>query len=83
MVVWRAKVFHKGTLGPLMLSPRLSIRKALKGISYDCLVKTVKIEGLKALWKGFFPTWARLGPWQFVFWVSYEKFRQIAGLFSF
>nr|XP_018622499.1 mitochondrial uncoupling protein 3 [Nicotiana tomentosiformis] len=48
--------------------------------SYDCLVKTVGIEGVKALWKGFFPTWARLGPWQFVFWVSYEKFRQIAGL---
>lgn len=51
--------------------------------SYDCLVKTVRIEGLRALWKGFLPTWARLGPWQFVFWVSYEKFRQIAGLQSF
>uniref|UniRef100_A0A2P2Q9A0 Uncoupling protein 3 n=1 Tax=Rhizophora mucronata TaxID=61149 RepID=A0A2P2Q9A0_RHIMU len=51
--------------------------------SYDCLVKTIKIEGLSALWKGFFPTWVRLGPWQFVFWVSYEKFRQTAGLSSF
>ncbi|XP_061338517.1 LOW QUALITY PROTEIN: mitochondrial uncoupling protein 3-like [Gastrolobium bilobum] len=54
--------------------------------SYDCLVKTVKVEGIRyirALWKGFFPTWARLGPWQFVFWVSYEKFRKIAGLPSF
>jgi len=51
--------------------------------SYDCLVKTVKVEGIKALWKGFFPTWARLGPWQFVFWVSYEKFRKFAGLSSF
>ncbi|KAK1362060.1 mitochondrial uncoupling protein 3 [Heracleum sosnowskyi] len=51
--------------------------------SYDCLVKTVRVEGFKALWKGFIPTWARLGPWQFVFWVSYEKFRQIAGLSSF
>ncbi|MED6135899.1 Mitochondrial uncoupling protein 3 [Stylosanthes scabra] len=51
--------------------------------SLDCLVKTVKVEGIRALWKGFFPTWARLGPWQFVFWVSYEKFRKIAGLSSF
>ncbi|KAK0573538.1 hypothetical protein LWI29_009621 [Acer saccharum] len=51
--------------------------------SYDCLVKTVRNEGLRALWKGFFPTWARLGPWQFVFWVSYEKFRLIADLSSF
>lgn len=51
--------------------------------TYDCLVKTVRMEGILALWKGFFPTWARLGPWQFVFWVSYEKFRYIAGLSSF
>ncbi|KAK6931253.1 Mitochondrial substrate/solute carrier [Dillenia turbinata] len=51
--------------------------------SFDCLAKTVKYEGLKALWKGFFPTWARLGPWQFVFWVSYEKLRYLAGLSSF
>ena len=51
--------------------------------SYDCLVKTVKIEGLRALWKGFFPTWARLGPWQFVFWVPYDKVRQIDGLSTF
>ncbi|KAG5528832.1 hypothetical protein RHGRI_029480 [Rhododendron griersonianum] len=51
--------------------------------SFHCLVKTVRVEGLGALWKGFFPTWARLGPWQFVFWVSYEKFRQAAGLSSF
>ncbi|EMS59957.1 hypothetical protein TRIUR3_07454 [Triticum urartu] len=53
--------------------------KALYRNSYDCLVKTVKHEGLTALWKGFLPTWARLGPWQFVFWVSYEKLRQASG----
>lgn len=57
--------------------------KAMYQSTYDCLVKTVKFEGIKALWKGFFPTWARLGPWQFVFWVSYEKFRTIAGMSSF
>lgn len=51
--------------------------------SYDCLVKTIRYEGLRALWKGFFPTWARLGPWQFVFWVSYEKLRRIVGFSSF
>lgn len=51
--------------------------------SFDCLLKTVKFEGIMALWKGFFPTWARLGPWQFVFWVSYEKLRKASGLSSF
>ncbi|WOK92210.1 mitochondrial uncoupling protein 3 [Canna indica] len=56
---------------------------ALYKNSFDCLYKTVKFEGISALWKGFFPTWARLGPWQFVFWVSYEKFRQVSGLSSF
>ncbi|BAF14841.1 Os04g0449000, partial [Oryza sativa Japonica Group] len=57
--------------------------KVLYRNSYDCLVKTVKHEGLTALWKGFLPTWARLGPWQFVFWVSYEKLRQASGISSF
>jgi solute carrier family 25 (mitochondrial uncoupling protein), member 27 len=51
--------------------------------SLDCLVKTVRHEGLTALWKGFLPTWGRLGPWQFVFWVSYEKLRQTSGMSSF
>ncbi|KAF8703273.1 hypothetical protein HU200_032065 [Digitaria exilis] len=57
--------------------------KALYRNSYDCLVKTVRHEGVMALWKGFLPTWARLGPWQFVFWVSYEKLRQASGISSF
>lgn len=51
--------------------------------SLDCLRKTVKAEGVMALWKGFFPTWTRLGPWQFVFWVSYEQLRRVSGLSSF
>ena len=57
--------------------------KALYRSSYDCLVKTVRHEGIRALWKGFLPTWARLGPWQFVFWVSYEKLRRASGISSF
>ncbi|CAD6260718.1 unnamed protein product [Miscanthus lutarioriparius] len=57
--------------------------KAMYRSSYDCLVKTVRHEGVTALWKGFLPTWARLGPWQFVFWVSYEKLRQASGISSF
>lgn len=51
--------------------------------SIDCLLKTVRAEGIMALWKGFFPTWARLGPWQLIFWVSYEQMRRAAGIVSF
>ncbi|GLC71627.1 hypothetical protein PLESTF_001142800 [Pleodorina starrii] len=51
--------------------------------SLDCLVKSVRAEGLMALYKGFFPTWARLGPWQLVFWTSYEQMRRACDLGGF
>ena len=41
--------------------------------SLDFVVKTMRKEGMITLWKGFFSTWSRLGPWKFVLWVSYEK----------
>lgn len=31
----------------------------------------------------FFPTWARLGPWQLVFWTTYEQLRTSFGMASF
>lgn len=43
-----------------------------------CLVGTVRGEGVLALWKGFAPNWLRLGPWQFCFWITYEKLRFVA-----
>jgi len=49
----------------------------------SCLTDTVKKEGFMALYKGFFPTWSRLGPWQFCFWVTYEKLRHLSGLEGF
>ncbi|KAL6753463.1 uncoupling protein [Haematococcus lacustris] len=51
--------------------------------SLDCLAKTVRQEGVAALYAGFWPTWARLGPWQMVFWVTYEQLRRAAGAASF
>ncbi|GIL58233.1 hypothetical protein Vafri_13298 [Volvox africanus] len=51
--------------------------------SLDCLVKSVRAEGVMALYKGFFPTWARLGPWQLVFWTSYEQMRRACDLGGF
>uniref|UniRef100_A0A7S0UVX9 Mitochondrial uncoupling protein 4 n=1 Tax=Polytomella parva TaxID=51329 RepID=A0A7S0UVX9_9CHLO len=51
--------------------------------SLDCLQKTVRNEGFGALYKGFFPTWARLGPWQLVFWTTYEYVRSVCGMGSF
>ena len=50
---------------------------------YDCFQKVVRNEGPLALYKGFLPGWARLGPWQLVFWVSYEQIRVAMGYGSF
>ena len=49
----------------------------------DCLTKTVKMEGLLSLWKGFLPSWTRLAPWQLTFWLCYEEFRKLVGMDSF
>lgn len=49
-----------------------------KGIM-DCFTKTVKNEGLLALYKGFVPVWLRLAPWQIIFWTSYEQLRKLNG----
>ena len=45
--------------------------------SIQCLKDCVSSEGIRGLYKGFFPTWARLGPWQLTFWVVYERLKAI------
>ncbi len=32
----------------------------------DCMRKTAKLEGITGLYKGFTPTWMRIGPWAMV-----------------
>jgi len=49
----------------------------------DCWIKTVKAEGFLALYKGFLPGWLRLGPWQLVFWCTYEQLRLASGMGGF
>eukprot|EP00058_Branchiostoma_floridae_P020628 XP_002606118.1 hypothetical protein BRAFLDRAFT_125117 [Branchiostoma floridae] len=58
-------------------------RGTLYRSSVDCLVKTVRKEGVMALYKGFIPIWSRMAPWYIVFWMSYEKLLQAAGSQSF
>jgi len=51
--------------------------------TFDCWAKVVRNEGPLALYKGFIPGWLRLGPWQLVFWVSYEQMRILTGIGGF
>ncbi|XP_020292454.1 mitochondrial uncoupling protein Bmcp isoform X2 [Pseudomyrmex gracilis] len=45
--------------------------------SMDCLVQTIKNEGVLALYKGFVPTWFRMGPWNIIFFITYEQLKQV------
>jgi len=50
---------------------------------FDCCSQTIRKEGFISLYRGFFPIWFRLAPWQLTFWVSYEKSRQIFNIDTF
>eukprot|EP00050_Salpingoeca_kvevrii_P020022 m.93332 g.93332 ORF g.93332 m.93332 type:complete len:300 (-) comp8681_c0_seq1:103-1002(-) len=42
----------------------------------DCVVKSVKHEGVLSLWKGFLPNWSRIGPRALIIWVLIEKLHE-------
>lgn len=50
--------------------------------TWDCLVKTVRNDGALALYRGFFPIWARMGPKAMVFYLTFEQLRRALGLSS-
>lgn len=45
--------------------------------SLDCGIRTVRNEGFAALYKGFIPTWFRMGPWNIIFFITYEQLKQL------
>ncbi|XP_033328046.1 uncoupling protein Bmcp mitochondrial [Megalopta genalis] len=45
--------------------------------SIDCFVQTFKNEGFLALYKGFIPTWFRMGPWNIIFFITYEQLKHL------
>uniref|UniRef100_A0A8D1HWQ5 Solute carrier family 25 member 27 n=1 Tax=Sus scrofa TaxID=9823 RepID=A0A8D1HWQ5_PIG len=51
--------------------------------STDCLVQAVQGEGFMSLYKGFLPSWLRMTPWSLVFWLTYEKIREMSGVSPF
>lgn len=38
--------------------------------------QTVRHEGVMALYRGFIPTWLRMGPWNIIFFITYERLKQ-------
>lgn len=41
------------------------------------MFQTVKYEGVIALYKGFVPTFVRMGPWNIIFFIIYERLKTI------
>jgi solute carrier family 25 uncoupling protein 27 len=42
-----------------------------------CIAVSIKERGILVLWKGSLLNWIRLGPWQTIFWVSYEWLKKL------
>ncbi|KZS00902.1 Kidney mitochondrial carrier protein 1 [Daphnia magna] len=43
----------------------------------DCFIQTVRHEGVMALYRGFIPTWLRMGPWNMIFFITYEQLKKL------
>jgi solute carrier family 25 uncoupling protein 27 len=43
----------------------------------NCIRMIARERGFLFFWKGFALNWIRLGPWQMIFWMSYEKMSQL------
>ena len=48
--------------------------------TFDCLIKTIRTEGLFGLYKGFIPNWLRIGPHTIITFLIFEQLRLFAGL---
>jgi solute carrier family 25 uncoupling protein 27 len=67
----------------MMNQPYVNGRGTIYRSTFDCLSRTVKAEGVPALWKGFIPTWSRMAPWSLSFWLVYEEIRVLSGIGNF
>ncbi len=44
--------------------------------SLQCAMSTVRSEGAGALYKGFVPSFMRMGPWNVIFFLVYEQLKK-------
>jgi len=70
-----AGFFAAGVSAPIdFTKTKLMNNSQYKGI-IDCVSKTVKNEGVLALYRGFIPSWMRIGPWCTIMFVSWEQYK--------
>jgi len=75
--VIRTRLMNQRTLKAGLRQRSHAVNRHLYTGSLDCLLKTVQQEGLTALYKGFIPTWLRLGPWNIIFFITFEQLNRL------
>lgn len=45
--------------------------------SWHCLKATLRVEGVRGLYKGFLPTYMRMGPQVIIMWAAIEQYRKL------
>lgn len=63
-----------------MMNQRSTSSGELYKSTADCFLRTCKTEGFMALYKGFIPTFVRLGPWNIMFFMSYEQLKKLTNM---
>ncbi|OON13777.1 hypothetical protein X801_10441 [Opisthorchis viverrini] len=64
---------QRRTIASRVVQSNLSGQPKIYKNAFDCFFQTVRYEGTMALWKGFVPNWMRLGPWNIIFFMSFEQ----------
>ncbi|XP_061695695.1 kidney mitochondrial carrier protein 1-like isoform X2 [Syngnathoides biaculeatus] len=81
MMNQRGAALYHGTLDCVLQATRALLnnpRETRSRLLCTGLVfQTWRSEGLAALYKGFIPNWFRLGPWNIIFFVTYEQLRKL------
>ncbi|KAJ4920064.1 hypothetical protein JOQ06_022449 [Pogonophryne albipinna] len=60
-----------------MMNQRVSSGAPMYKGTLDGLMLTWKNEGFFALYKGFWPNWLRLGPWNIIFFITFEQLKTL------
>jgi len=71
--VVKTRMMNQRNIAPSMSETSTTIYKS----QFDCVCRTIKYEGISALYKGFIPNWLRLGPWNIIFFVTFEQLRKL------
>ncbi|XP_018584146.2 brain mitochondrial carrier protein 1 isoform X1 [Scleropages formosus] len=60
-----------------MMNQRVLAGNPIYKGTLDGVMQTWKNEGFFALYKGFWPNWLRLGPWNIIFFITFEQLKKL------